>query len=417
MPSAPHLMLFDLYHRGHHGQHIRVLLDYWIEQELPGHLDIVVSQDFCTRFPELVEAAEAAPTVSLRPIDEPVRLREKSGRLAVLQNDYRIGRLLRRAVTQHRPDHCMLMYFDHVQFSLATGLRFNHPVRFSGTYFRPSFYYRDQAEGAPPTRTTLDDLQKRTLLRLALRNPHVDTVFCLDPYAVAPIERLGTPARVVHLPEPFETGRPSTEAPGQTHRRLGVKGDRRMLLLFGSLDPRKGVFELLEALKALPDDLARRACLVMAGEINAGRAEMLEAVAALRNRGALQVIHLDAFVSDEEMHRLFGAAALALMPYQHHVGSSGVVVRAAAAGVPVLGPAYGMLGTLIRDRSLGLSVDTTQPAAITRGLAQFLDPSTPYPFDRASAREYAAGNTEEAMASTLFHHVLAGAEHRPSLSQ
>ena len=407
MQHAPHLMLFDLYHRGHHGQHIRVLLDHWRQHDLPGRLDIVVSQEFCARFPDLLEAAHATPGAALHPTEEPAGLRDKTGRMAVLQNDRRIGRLLRLAVEHHRPDHCMLMYFDHLQFSLATGLRFGFPVRLSGTYFRPSFYYR-QARAAPSTaRAVVDDLQKKALLQLALRNPHIDTLFCLDPYAVGPIERLGTAAHVVHLPEPFELDMPQAERPEQTRRRLGVEPGRQVLLLFGSLDPRKGVLELLDAFDALPDDLARRACLVMAGETTAVREAMDAALARLRRRGALQVIHLDTFVSDEEMHSLFRAAELVLLPYQHHVGSSGVVVRAAASGVPVLGPDYGMLGTLIQDRGLGLRVDTTQPAAITQGLVRFLDPETAYPFDAPAARAYAAANTEQAMASTLFRHLLA----------
>ena len=405
MDPAPHLLLFDLYHGGHHGQHIRVLLDYWTRQSLPGRLDIVVSQALCARFPALVDAAHDAPGVALHPIDG-VRLEEKTGRMAVLRNDRYIGSLLRRAVLEHRPDHVMLMYFDHLQFSLATGLRFEVPVRFSGTYFRPSFYYRRQAEAPSSARAVLEDFQKRTLLRLALRNPHLDTLFTLDPYAVAPIEALNVPARVVHLPEPFETGLPQDELPEATRRRLGVEADRDVLLLFGSLDARKGVLELLEALRELPSTLARRACLVMAGEMGSGRVDMMAAVAALRERGDVQVIHLDTFVSDVEMHRLFRAAGLVLLPYQHHVGSSGVAVRAAAAGVPVLGPTYGMLGTLIRDRHLGLSVDTTRPAAIAEGLAQFLNPAETYPFDRSSARTYAASNTEEAMASTIFDRLL-----------
>lgn len=404
-PRTPRLMLFDLYHQGHHGQHVRVLVDYWTRHDLPGQLDVVVSQEFCARFPDLVEAAAASPRVAVHPVPEPVGLREKVGRRAVLANDRRIGHLLQRAVVEHRPDHCVLLYVDHLQFSLATGLRFDLPVRFSGTYFRPSFYYRQR--GAPfALRPALDDLQKRTLLRLALRNPHVDTLFCLDPYAVEPIRRLGAPARIVHLPEPFEADALPTEPREATRRRLGVEDGRHMLLLFGALDPRKGVLELLHALQALPGPLAQRACLVMAGETTTVRQEVEEAVAALRAEGTLQVLHLDAFVPDAEMHRLFGAASLVLLPYQHHVGSSGVVVRAAAAGVPVLGPEYGMLGPLIRDHGLGMSVDTTRPADLVRGLVQFLDEAAPYPFDPSQARAYAAANTEHAMASTLFGHVL-----------
>jgi glycosyltransferase involved in cell wall biosynthesis len=373
---------------------------------MPGQLDIVVSREFCDRFPDLLEMARTAPAVAFHPTEEPVRLHDKKGRLAVLRNDLRIGGVLRRAVERLRPDHCVLMYFDHVQASLARGLRFSFPVAFSGTYFRPSFYYRELGVGPSGPRTRLEDLQKRALLTLALRNPHFRTLFCLDPYAVAPIARLRTSARVVHLPEPFETGPSAGESAAETRGRLNVEDGRKMLLLFGSLDPRKGVLQLLTALRQLPDTLLEHACLVMAGETTGIKADLQEALSALRGRGVLQVIHIDAFVPDAEMHNLFGAADLVLMPYQQHVGSSGVLVRAAAVGAPVLVQDYGMLGMLARDRGLGLCVDTTRPDAIARGLVQFLDPSLSYPFDAAAARAFSSENTEEAMASTLFRHVL-----------
>ena len=238
----------------------------------------------------------------------------------------------------------------------------------------------------------------------------MDTVFSLDPYAVEPIRRLGTHARVVALPEAVEATLPRDEAPAATRARLALEPGREMVLLFGSLDPRKGVRELLAALAQLPEPLARRVGLVMAGESVAVQSDIAMALAGLRRRGAVQTVHLDAFVPDAEMHRLFGAASLVVLPYQRHVGSSGVLVRAAAAGVPVLGQDYGMMGALIREHGLGLAVDTTSPAAIADGLVRFLDPSAHYPFDADAARAFAAANTEEAMASTLFRHVLSGAE-------
>lgn len=402
----PHVLLFDLYHTGHHGQYIRLLMEHWMAHALPGRLDIAVSHEFGARYPELVAAAKDRSDVAVHLTDAPVQLREKTGRLAVLQNDLRIGRELRQIIERHRPDHVVLLYGDHVQLSLATGLRFSFPVRLSSIYFRSSFYYRAAGRAPTTVRAVLDDLQKRTLLRHALRNPHVDTVFSLDPYAVEPIQRLRTPARVVALPEAVDGDPPQDETPAQTRARLGLASGREMLLLFGSLDPRKGVRELLAALARLPEPLARRVGLVMAGESVAVQSDIADAVAALQLRGAVQTVHLDTFVSDAEMHRLFRAASLVLLPYQRHIGSSGVLVRAAAAGVPVLGQDYGMMGALIRDRRLGLAVDTTSPEVLAHGLARFLAPTEPYPFDPESARAFAAANTERAMASTLFRHVL-----------
>jgi glycosyltransferase involved in cell wall biosynthesis len=151
----------------------------------------------------------------------------------------------------------------------------------------------------------------------------------------------------------------------------------------------------------------------MAGETVGIRPDLERAIAALRDGGNVQVVHRDGFVTDDEMHALFGCASLVLMPYQRHVGSSGVLVRAAAAGVPVLCQRYGMLGQLVEDRRLGLTVDTGSPEAIAAGLALFLDPAGAYPFDEHGARSFATLNTEDVMATTVFRGALGTAPVEP----
>ena len=399
------MLLFDLYHTGHHGQYVRLLTEYWARHALPGCLEVAVSHEFGARYPEIVASADGQ-RLAVHLTEAPVQLREKTGRLAVLQNDLRIGRVLRRVVERHRPDHVVLLHADHLQLSLATRLRFAFPVRLSGIYFRSSFYYREAGRGPASARAVLDDVQKRTLLRLALRNPHLDTLFSLDPYAVEPIRQLGGTPHVVALPEAVSAGPALAETPAETRARLGLEPGREMVLLFGSLDARKGVRQLLDALARLPEPLAQRVGLVMAGESVAVQSEVADALAVLRRGGAVQTVHLDAFVPDDEMHLLFRAAALVALPYQRHVGSSGVLVRAAAAGVPVLGQEYGMMGALIHEHRLGLAVDTASPAAIAEGLARFLNPAAHFPFDARAAQAFADANTEEALASTVFDHVL-----------
>lgn len=408
MPSSPRVLLFDLYHQGHHSPYFRAVLAHWLRLDPPGALDLVVSHEMVERVPELAEAARNHPRVSLHPIEIPGGLRAKTGSRAVLANDLRIGPHLRDAIQRHRPDHVLAMYLDHLQASLATGLRFRHPVRLSGIYFRPAFHYREMGRGTGTPRARLDDMTKRALLRRALANPHVDTVFTLDPYAVGPVQALAPEhVRVVHVPEPFDPGDPPYEPRDAVRRRLGVEESRALLLLYGSLDPRKGVTELLAALSALPEPLARRACLVMAGETTGGAEAIAAGVEALRDRGIVQIVRIDRFVSDDEMRPIFAAADLVVLAYQWHVGSSNVLIRAAAAGVPVLGPRYGMLGARIAEHRLGLCVDTADPAALTYGLTQFLHSEAAYPFDPDEARALATANTDDAMAGTLLAHVLA----------
>ncbi len=402
-----HILLFDLYTGGHHGQYVRQLAAYWGEHALPGRLDVVVPPAFLEAHAEAARAAQQASGVRLLPIDGPVRLRSE-GLLRLLRNDREHGRLLRRYVEALRPDHVLLLYFDHAQLSLAADLRFGFPVRISGIYFRPSFHYAQLNGAAPGARDRLKGLRKIVQLRAALRNRHFDTLFCLDPFAVPRVRALNTPAQAVALPDGIEQAAEAAMAPEQVRARLGVAPGRRLLLLFGALDRRKGLFELIEALALLSDEAMRRACLALAGTVtDADRRALGEALAALQATTTVQVLLHDAFVPDDEVPRLVGAADVVLLPYQRHIGSSGVLVRAAAAQTPVLGPDYGLLGALIRRRRLGLAVDTTDRRALALGLEACLTQPLPALFDAAEAARYAAENTAEQFAETIFGRLLA----------
>ncbi len=99
---------------------------------------------------------------------------------------------------------------------------------------------------------------------------------------------------------------------------------------------------------------------------------------------------------------LFGATDLVLAPHQRHVGSSGILLRAAAAGVPLLTQKYGAMGETVRAWKLGITVDTGNPSEIARALERFLGSDPLTWIDRHSARRLAEANTPKRFAATVF---------------
>src|SRR5690606_21945119 len=142
---------------------------------------------------------EDASYVQIVYIDEKIRLTATRNTREVIQNDLEHGRILKRYVERLKPTHVLLMYFDHVQVSLASRLRFSFPVQLSGIYFRPSFQY-ERSEGEP-SGTLLRNRLKKALFDLALRNRHFDTLFCLDPNVVTFLAAFRQKARVCFLPD------------------------------------------------------------------------------------------------------------------------------------------------------------------------------------------------------------------------
>ena len=91
-----------------------------------------------------------------------------------------------------------------------------------------------------------------------------------------------------------------------------------------------------------------------------------------------------------------------LITYQRHIGSSHVLIRAAGEDTPVLGSAPGLVGQQIRHYRLGMAVDTTDPLAIASHLDVFLREGMGEALDVEAARDFAAENTAERFAATLF---------------
>lgn len=406
-PKRPHVVLFDLYAGGHHGQYLRQLVDYWAAHAERGRLSVAASARLVQSHPEVAAAVEAAPAgrADLLPLDEPVRFYEQD-RWGLVRTDLEHGRQAHKLIRRVRPDHLLFAYADHVQLSLALGLRGLGATRLSGIYFRPSFHYPDLAEAsAAEEGGGLGRLAKQVRLWAALRNPHLQTLFSLDPFAVPAIEQLTNATTVVPLAdgiEPMEATAP-VEA---VRKQFQIEPGRRLVFMFGALSERKGVLALLDAMARLPETAAQRTTLVLAGQADASiRARMYVKIQEARLARPVQINVEDYFLPQYALHNLMHAADVIALPYQRHVGSSGVLVRAAAAGKPVVSDGYGLLGALVRRHRLGLALDATDPGALADGLARSVTAEPEALFDRAAAAAFAQTHTAERFARTLFDRI------------
>jgi glycosyltransferase involved in cell wall biosynthesis len=287
---------------------------------------------------------------------------------------------------------------------LALGLRFSFSIELAGIYFRPSFHYGNFA-GPLSLRDRVRQTQQKMLLTAAMRNRHLTTLFCLDPYSAPYVSRMSARVKGVALADPVNIEE-SMPVGDDRKRALGIEPGRQTMLLFGSLHARKGTMQVLDAVALLPPEDASRLCLVLAGRIPSSDKEILEKkIMELAASSAAHVVAVDRFLGDDEIRNLFAASDVILLPYQQHVGNSGVLMRAAAAGLPVLGPDYGVVGQLIRENQLGLAVDTTRPAAIAQGMNLFLSNEPSTFFDSQQALRLAERNSPRSFAETIFRHV------------
>jgi glycosyltransferase involved in cell wall biosynthesis len=402
----PRILVIQLYHGGHHPQHLECLLAYWAEHSFAGELHFVVSEPYREEHPALLAAVDATPGAE-RHLVSASNFRTNR-RSELLSSDRRHGRVVSEWARRLEADHVLLMYLDHAQLSLACDLRFEWPLSISGIYFRPTFYYPKLG-----IHQGLDErvvaVRKRIVLRAALRNPHLRFVFCFDHLAVVQFPASGSRIQAIPLPEPLRVESSSTRDSPISNN---VEPRRRRLLLFGSLDDRKGIRPVLDALSGLSEADQSQLALVLAGRVSGGeRPALLDRIDLFRRSSNVQVVLEDRYLDEEEIQPLVRACDLVLLTYVHHVGSSGVLVRAASAGVPVLSTDYGLLGTQVRENRLGATLDATSVSAIRATLAGWLESPETIPFDPGSAQAFTAANTAEAFAETIFSRLLESPTH------
>ncbi|MEX1152334.1 glycosyltransferase [Parvibaculum sp.] len=315
---------------------------------------------------------------------------------------------MRRHLARSGAARGLFLGIDHLSLPLAAGLRFGGR-RVSGILFRPSVHYAPADTPRQSRREKLRDLRKALLYRLMLRNPAVETVFSLDPYFPAyGATHYGRGDKLRALPDPaFPLSPDDKSATAQSPFPPG----RVAFLLFGVLTERKGLLVLLDALKRLAPDVALRTAVLIAGKIDPGlQSAAAERRAALnREKPELWLRIDDRHHTNDELSLLTQSCDVALAPYQRFVGSSGIVIRAANAGKPVITQNYGLLHRLVRDYGLGTACETTDADALAAALAGTVRLGPDRLCDPAGVARFLAGRTPEDFAARLIGPLLSAA--------
>jgi len=400
------LLLFDLFYTGHHAGYILHLARYWREQQLRGKLDVLVSPKFIKSHFDVVNLAlEDSKSninfITITPEEEAALLPQDSG-VGRLVRSFQEWSLLQKYVRQRSPTQCLLMYFDSILLSLAVLGRL--PCRLSGIYFRPIFHYSEFAVFKPSSHERLLQLRDRFALSRLVHYPLFETLFCLDPLVIEHLDRFKSHVKTVYLPDPVQIYGNGEGKVEQLRKNLGIHQNRKVFLMFGSLQKRKGIYQLFDGIAGLPFHICQKLCILFVGPIDSPTL-FQNRIAHLCESLPIQIIAQDQFIPDREIQPYFQLADVILAPYQRHIGMSAILVRAATAGKPVLSTNYGLMGEIVKRYKLGIVVDASIPEQITQGLTQFITHSPEKFFERSSMQLFAEENLAEKFATTVFQNI------------
>ena len=99
-----------------------------------------------------------------------------------------------------------------------------------------------------------------------------------------------------------------------------------------------------------------------------------------------RLIVIDQYVSHEQFCLGLNAADVICTPYPRHIGSSGIVVRAAAIGKPILASNYGWVGAVVSTFELGTTCSVSDSVEFAHHITECLEIASEYRQTADSAR-------------------------------
>jgi glycosyltransferase involved in cell wall biosynthesis len=390
------LLMVDFVPRGHHALYIRHLVRFGLNGD-ENVFTLLIPRELCDRVLSQLLPAETQTFLK---------------RVRILEDD-RTWRRIKRWIRRDNLARCFfveyLNFFEgrtctvfflfletvFYQIALFPLPRFN----VSGLMFRPTFYYSRKRMLVGGARSRAVFLIKWVAAYACAKRPGISRVLTLDPFAQEHARLRWNCYKFQVIPDPFgpEGGMP---------RPVGTTGEgpRRSLtlLIAGVLSARKGIREVVQALLYSPEEIRRRVILVVVGEVDKRDADYVSENLRQLEEGGGNVVDDLRLVTDDELDAYIERSDAVLTAYRGFKGSSGILIRAAHFGRPVISTDEGLLGYFVQRHGLGKAIDVGDTKALADCIETFLFTGRLSGFNPAAARHFADASDPELFVRNLL---------------
>jgi glycosyltransferase involved in cell wall biosynthesis len=206
-------------------------------------------------------------------------------------------------------------------------------------------------------------------------------------------------APVVYLPDPADVGGSLSRI--QARERLSIHPTAFVILVYGTIDARKGLDTLLAALDqpSVPD----RVTVFIAGKQDAAVDRMLQQPLARALGRVGRVLCLNKFLDTEEQNAVFAAADIVWLGYQGHYAMSGVMVQAGQMGLPTIACAEGLIGWITGRLSSGLTVRVEDTKGVAEAILKLVEDRSLAETLGRNGRDYFRQHSVERFSAGLFN--------------
>lgn len=346
------VLIFEPDASGHHPGYLYHLLTHFLTEKYDFRLAVLVNPDFVEKHPAIIKNTKAK-NIEWLSTSETTFNDWKNSKSDVIKRAKLEWAICAEYAKNLQAIHILMMYFDHLQLACLTEQKPPCPV--SGILFRPTLVNYP----INSIKEKISYWRKYLLLKAILNRKSLSTLFCLDPFAVEFIQQNWKTKKIKFLPDPVQVY-PNTKSISFLKATLGIPENKKVFLIFGHLDDRKGIATVMDTFTNFSEDEAKNVCLLIVGPWDEQEKLRFEQkLALLQQKNSVQVIVHNHFVADEEIQSFFEVSDYILALYQKHIGMSAIMVRAASAKKPLITYYYGLMGKITAEKQLGLIIDET----------------------------------------------------------
>ena len=349
MASPKNILIFEPDASGHHSGYLYHLIINFLENDYSYKLIVLVSPDFFEKHPQIIQKTLSPRVQWIKFSDlEFIEWQKTKG---VFKRSVFEWKLFCDYANSSKAVLGFFMYIDYLQLAVLS--QNPPPCPISGILFRPTLVNYP----ANSLKEKLNYWRKNITLKYFVKNKNVDSIFNLDGYATAFIEQNWHTNKVKFLPDPVQVY-PSTRTVSEVKRTLGIEENRKVFLIFGFLDSRKGISDVMQAIGSISREKTQKGCLLIVGPWEENERALFELqLPKIRQNTDFQIIINDTFVKDEDIQQYFKVTDYALALYHQHFGMSAIMVRAAAAQKPLIASNFGLMGRIVSENELGITID------------------------------------------------------------
>lgn len=152
-------------------------------------------------------------------------------------------------------------------------------------------------------------------------------------------------------------------------KELKIPDSNMVFLHFGAMDKRKGTLYILDAIDLLSKEQLKNMTFIFAGQVlDCIKEQFYEKYKKVLNK--CHIILYDEFCDYEFLYSLCNTADIILIPYLITNHSSGVIGYSAVFDKPVIGPSRGLIGNLIKNNNLGVTMNQIDAYHLANQLLQ-----------------------------------------------